>query len=582
MRPPGFLRFYLLAACLLFIEGCGAGFVNDASLLPPPPPGPIVTVEKTADGLWSATWHLAEPTRVLRFQRPGSFRSRIFQVVTPGFQMERDGEVELLRTHGAPASVITVRFPEYDRQLTREYEFFRKFTDGSAAIYTGHLVARPQTPATPPQCDSCYIRQFEFMPPPGAAVIVDGRRVPGRTPWTDASGRDTYVYMGAIAPVATDDVISVIDPGLPAWLGARTRDALPRLFALYRKRLDAKLPTRPVVLFDYKPGSSAGYSSGGGTLPGLIQLGVEGRAWEKQSYEAMRQLLHFLAHESAHLWNGEIAHYPGTEDAWMHEGSADALAERALVELGVIGEPHYLDYQTRALNDCRRGLTTTPLRASVRRGQPALAYTCGNMIALLTERSLDGRRDLFAFWRRLIARAQRNGGTYEAEDYKAVWREMGAQAADVSMLDRFLDGNMDPPGIADALATRGVTLADAEPPPAYRQSVARDAFARLMSADCDGRVGFRMADNGFLVDDNVACTAITAGSVVVSIGGVNVVREGDRAYDAVSAMCGAKTPVPIALSTGDDMPREVHVSCNGLVPPRPAYLAIKAIERERS
>ena len=579
MRLPEPTWFRLIAGLLLIVVGCGPRYVSDASLSPPAPPGPMVTVEKNADGRWSATWRLAEPTRVLRFERPGSFRSRIFEVVTPGFQMERDGEVELLRTHGAPASIITVRFPEYDRQLTREYEFFRRFSDGSAAIYTGHLVARPQTPATPPQCDTCYIRQFEFIPPPAAAVIVDGRRVPGPAPWTDATGRDTYVYMGAIVPAATDDVISVIDPGLPAWLGARTRDALPRLFALYRNRLDAGLPTRPIVLFDYTPGTSAGYSSGGGTLPGLIQLSVEGRAWEKESYEAMRQLLHFLAHESAHLWNGEIAHYPGTEDAWMHEGSADALAERALVELGVIGEPHFLDYQTRALNDCRRGLTATPLRASVRRGQPGLAYACGNMIALLTERSLDDRRDLFAFWRRLISRARGNGGRYEAADYTAVWREMASNQADVAVLDRFLDGSMDPAGVADALGARGITLAEAEPPQSYGQSLARDVFARLMSADCKGRVGFRMASNGFLVDDNVACGAIASGAVVVSIEGRNVVWEGHRAYDAASTRCASKSQVALTLSTGDDQPQEVHVACSEPLPARPPYLAIKSIRR---
>ena len=83
--------FGLLTCVLLFAAACGGPrYIND--VFEPAPTQPSVTVEKNADGTWSATWQFAEPTRVLRFERPGSFRSRIFEIVTPGFQMERDGE----------------------------------------------------------------------------------------------------------------------------------------------------------------------------------------------------------------------------------------------------------------------------------------------------------------------------------------------------------------------------------------------------------------------------------------------------------------------------------------------------------
>ena len=568
----------LLASVLLLASGCTPG--ADRLAVPAPPP-PTVTIEKEADGWWTATWQLAQPARELRFERPGAFRSRVFEAVTPGFRMEREGEIERLRTSGQPASTIRVRFPEYSQPLTREYEFFRRFTDGSVAIYTGHLVARPQTPATPPDCERCYIRRFEFVPPASAAVVVGGRRLRGRTVWVDPGRRDTYVYVGSIDPVSTRSVISVIDPGLPPWLSARTRDALPRLFALYRERLHAALPARPVVLFDYTAGTSIGYTSGGGTLPGLIQLGVEGRAWERESDEALRQLLHFVAHESAHLWNGEIAHYSGTEDAWMHEGSADALAERALVALRVIDQPRFLTYQTTALNDCRRGLTRTPLRVSTRRGQPGLAYTCGNMIALLTEASVRARgTDLFTFWRRLIARAREQNGSYDADDYEAVWRELGAGDADVAVLRRFLDGTMDPAGLAEALAVRGITVAEEEPPQSYGQSLGRDAFARVMSADCNGRVSFRIAAEGFLVDKDVACGAIAPGTVAGLVAGLDPLRNGHRAYDAVRERCGSGAPIEVILRS-DGGTREVRVTCTDPLPPRPAYLAIKSIAGAR-
>lgn len=529
--------------------------------------------------MWTATWHLAAPARELRFERPaGAFRARVFEIVTPGYRLERDGDLEVLRAAGEPARIIRVRFPEFDAELTREYEFFRRFSDGSVALYTGHLLAgTASTAGAAPgaACDDCLVRRFELVPPPGAAVVVGGRRAVRRLSWTDESGRGTYVYFGAIRPVVSDDVISVIDPGLPGWLGRRTREALPRLFALYRDRLSAAPRTRPVVLFDYKAGEATGYSSGGGTLPGLIQLGVEGRAWESESTSALEQLLHFLAHESAHVWNGEIAHYEGTADAWMHEGSADAFAQRALRRLEVIGEARFLEYQTDALNDCRRGLTVTTLRESAARGQLRLAYTCGNLIALLTERSLQAQgADLFDFWRLLIARARRQGGAYTADDYQAVWRGMGAREADLAELGAFLAGRMDAEALVAALRGRGVSVEEAQPPQPYSLSLARDTFARLMAADCKGRVGFRLSNTGLLLDRDVKCGVLPGGATVVAIGGFDVRHDGHRAYDAVRERCERKEPVTVTLGDAGTAAREVAVGCGEPLPVRPAYVAI--------
>lgn len=526
--------------------------------------------------MWTATWHLAAPARELRFERPaGAFRARVFEIVTPGYRLERDGDLEVLRAAGEPARIIRVRFPEFDAELTREYEFFRRFSDGSVALYTGHLLASTAGAAPEAACDDCLVRRFELVPPPGAAVVVGGRRAVRRLSWTDESGRGTYVYFGAIRPVVSDDVISVIDPGLPGWLGRRTREALPRLFALYRDRLSAAPRTRPVVLFDYKAGEATGYSSGGGTLPGLIQLGVEGRAWESESTSALEQLLHFLAHESAHVWNGEIAHYEGTADAWMHEGSADAFAQRALRRLEVIGEARFLEYQTDALNDCRRGLTVTTLRESAARGQPRLAYTCGNLIALLTERSLQAQgADLFDFWRLLIARARRQGGAYTADDYQAVWRGMGAREADLAELGAFLAGRMDAEALVAALRGRGVSVEEAQPPQPYSLSLARDTFARLMAADCKGRVGFRLSNTGLLLDRDVKCGVLPGGATVVAIGGFDVRHDGHRAYDAVRERCERKEPVTVTLGDAGTAAREVAVGCGEPLPVRPAYVAI--------
>ncbi len=536
----------------------------------------IVRVERDPAGRgWVATWQFDTPVRALRFERPAQgFRSRTFEVLTPRFRFDRDGEFEVLRSDGTSAREVRVRFPEFDEQLSREYEFFRRFTDGGVAMYTGHLVARPADDAG----ERAFVRRFRFIPPSGAAVIVDGERRDGPVEWIDATGRGTYVYFGSAVPVASEDVIAIVDPGLPQWIARRTRDALPRLFALYRERLDAAPPARPFVLFDYDPGTSAGYEYGGGILPGVIQLGVQGTAWDTESSSATIELLHFLAHEAAHVWNGEIAHYPGSEDAWMHEGGADALAERALMEMQLIDEARFLDYQTAALNDCRSGLVATSLRASTREGRPQLVYACGNIIALLTEAVLRPHgADLFDFWHALIVRAASADGRYQADDYISAWRTLGAGDSDVAALEGFLDGTMTPDRLSDALGVNGIVVEEADPPPAFGQELARTALAHLMAADCGGRYSFRVTEDGFALGDNVSCTTLVPGATVAAVAGHDVQHEGDRAYDRVQS---CTQTVTIRLRTASAT-RELPVACSAGLPARPGYVRIVRIPRER-
>lgn len=555
-------------------------------------------MQKDADGLWTATWHLAEPARGLRFERPADgFRQRVYRVETEGFRFERaedDGDIEVLVTDGAPSSTIAVRFPEYDARLPREYEFFRRFSDGSSAIYTGHLIARPLAPAGGATASgrphlqlrhpaNDWVTDFEFVPPDGQAVVAGGKRHTGPVRWRDDSDRGTYVYIGAIEPTESADVISVLDPALPRWLSERTREYLPKLFTLLRTRLGVAPSDRPVVLFDYRRGSSSGYSRGGGVLGGLIQLGVEGQGWDRQSDDALRHLLHFLAHESTHLWNGGIVRNEDVDEGWMNEGGADALAERALLELGVIDRRQFAQYQSDALNDCALGLSTTPLRASTR-SQPRLAYACGNTIALLTELSIGpGGTDLFDFWRVLIERAARSDGTYEAEDYIAVWRSLGAADADVAQLEMFLDYTVESNQLVAALAASGVRTNESRPPQLFRQRLARDVFARVMAADCGGRIGFDIVRAGFALDAGVQCNALTGGTIVTSIERFDVMRDGDRAYDAVQQKCEAGAPVTVSYALRPGSPEiQRTVPCTFTVVPRPPYVAIDpAVRRDR-
>lgn len=531
-------------------------------------PGPVGDV-------WQATWYLSRPARELRFERPANgFRESVFTILTPGYYIQRDGESEVLRTDDEPARVIRTRFPAFDQQLRRDYEFFRVFSDGGVAIFTGHLVARPLRE----DGAGSYVRDFRFEPPDGAGIIVHGKRKSGSVELTTGE-RGTYVYMGSVDPVASEDVISILDPGLPEWVAVQTEGILPRLFAFYRARLKARPATKPMVLFDYHDLNSPGASSGGGTLPGLIQLSIQGAGWVEPSKGALLQLLQFAAHEAAHMWNGEIAHYPGGPDAWMHEGGADAMADRALLNLQVIDQNLFLDRQTRALNACRVDLEATSIRASLQEGRPRTAYTCGNMMALLTESALRPHgADLFVFWQSLIRTALDRGGEYGVTDYLRVWENLGATSADTSALRRFLDGTSGADALIDELEARGVIIERAEPTRSYALRYGRETMIALMSADCGGRVGFRPTGGTFLLDADVSCGSLVGGAQVLRIDSFDAVGEGHRAYDRVREVCASGGTLRVLLQTSSTGERRtVEIPCERPLPLRPEYVRLRSI-----
>ncbi len=571
------MRDVLVATALVV----GALFVGCASIppAPPEPARPYITLEKEPEGeAWRATWHLERPASELRFERKGAgFRSELFEVLTPGFTMQRDGDAEILRTSGQPADTISVRFPEVTRQLEKEYEFFQEFSDGSVAIYTGHLVARPVHQDDVADCPECYSRRFRFIGPAGAPLVVGGRVVSSPFEWRDEGVQGAYIYFGSIEPVESEEMISIIDPALPAWLLEETSAALPRLFAMYTERFGVELGERPTILFNYIDSGHSGYSSGGGTLPGQIQLTVDGAAWRERAQPAFLNLFHFLAHEAVHLWNGQIIHYRGTEDSWMHEGSADAFAQRTLLELGLIDEAAFLDYQSAALNECRKRLGDFPLREAAARQEFLLYYSCGNAIALLTE-ARSGERDLFAFWKRLIDRSIESG-TYDSDDYFAVWMESGATTEDVESLRRFVERRADGDDLVALLSASGVKLADdARPPQSYGQSVARDALLALLSEHCTGPYGFNVGEGGLALTESNQCGAIPGGALVTSIGGFRVLGEGHRTWDALHERCGSDTPVVLGVRVeGSD--KSIEVACSERLAPRPAWLKIESRPR---
>lgn len=145
----------------------------------------------------------------------------------------------------------------------------------------------------------------------------------------------------------------------------------------------------------------------GGTLPGLVQLDIRLGAdrLAEADEEVTTQVSEFVAHEAAHLWNGELAVNEVAGGDWMHEGGAEAFALRALADLGAIPMEYVRTRLSNAVSECLLELDGAPLRESSRPGKYTNDYRCGLVISAMAEASAQQARpgaDTFALWGRLV------------------------------------------------------------------------------------------------------------------------------------------------------------------------------------
>jgi hypothetical protein len=534
-----------------------------------------VSLERLANGTWRATYHLSAPTSALKFERPASFfRERVWTVVTPGYQLGRDGDRQVARvaSGATPQREIVFEFPEYTTTLPKEYELFLPFTGGAVAVYTGHFYATPIVDGTA----AATLRTIDITPPDGMKAVVRGRVVTGRVTFSDSIGDGTYVYLGNTTPIETPDVVAIVDPGTPSWLQALFNNDLPRLFAAYRERVGYPLPWKPVVLFSFGDSARPGVSSGGGTLTGVVNMTFTGRDWLQQTPALTEQAVALIAHESAHLWNAHLAaNADQATGSWMHEGSADAFATEMLYALGVIDSARYRERREEAINQCATAAALGSVATAGSRNAIREIYDCGFVLTMWTAAAVhraSSTANAFTFWHDLIASARTSGGTYDQARYFAVLEREHVPDSVIAGMKGFV-ATRDGMRIAiDGLRAAGVLVEEGSgaPPVGVQQQAARLAMAHLMSQAC-GRINFTFGPS-IKTGAVIGCEPFAAEHIVFAVDGHLVRDDGAAVYDTVRVACAAAHGVSLQRDDGSTI---VSVPCQRPLAPRPVWYVLK-------
>ena len=444
---------------------------------------------------------------------------------------------------------------------------FQPFSDGAVAIYTGHLHASAIGRAVG---DSTRVDAIRVIPREGQHPVAQGRVQRGVLDFVDSLEDGTYVYIGTATPIETSDVIAIVDPGMPSWLKESFDRNVPALFREYTNRLGAVLPVKPIVYFSFDQRGS-GRASGGGTLAGLINMVLSGNEWRVQTPAAREQAFWLIAHESAHMWNGQlVSNADDGSHSWMHEGSADAMANDMLLRFGIVDSTTFHARREFALNNCLAAVATGSVETALRRGSTQSVYDCGFVMSMwaeaLTRRS-NAAVDLFGIWRALIA-STRSKGSYDADRYFSTLASLGVTDDAVGRMRAFV-ASTDSASIALAgLREAGISahVAEGSLPRAYQQRLARSALGHLMQQACS-RVSFNWGDTVRTIAIP-SCAPFAREHAVFRIQAIRVSDEGAALHDAVRKACAAGEGVTLH---GKDNVLLATVPCTRALPERVPY-----------
>jgi hypothetical protein len=413
---------------------------------------PSVLVQRDGDN-WTADFTLDRDAPVWAFirsevvegtRRP--WRLEQWRVTTPGVVLDRINDHDVLRaTDGGPVP-RRVRIALHPRSVDLEAGY------GSLAFTTG-AVALPSM-------------QFDLFP----TTLDRVRRLPGdlngvdlgaetpRVVWRDRAGpvlldggrvteavtqdRTAYVLFGQVETLEASDMVVMMDPALPSWIGRQVGSFAPQVGAYYARRLGPGQTDHPTVMISWRGPTERMTSMGGSVVPGVIVMSFEGSGVVNPTPEMLSVSRWFIGHESAHFWLGQSVRYEFARDMWITEGGADLMAVRALQTI----DPAYdaRGELQKEIDDCVSLSTGRAVVTASERGEHRAYYACGAVFAMAAEAAQKQRTggDWFDFLKPLLRQPD---GVLSREEWLTALTRVSRDPSLRGDVERLLDRGADDP-----------------------------------------------------------------------------------------------------------------------------------------
>ncbi|SNY53844.1 hypothetical protein SAMN06297280_2471 [Arsukibacterium tuosuense] len=494
--------------------------------------------------LWQVNYVLPIAVDHVAFSRNSNFdRRNLYHFDPAKFVWDKAGDVLLIRSiDGSKFTSLELSFNSYYDFIQKDYTHNIKYTDGSTLLYTNHLTLGAniiEDKAISPIGASFSGTRFHFYAP-NQNIIFLGQSYQDQAQWVlDNDG--TYIYFGNITPIETDNMLAIVDPDLPKWVWHHTQQYFPKLFDYYQQKTGQPLDFKPVVFFNYDQldGDYSNYS--GGTLDGLVQLTINGKRWNQENNEQFNTLFHFLAHEVAHFWNGEMFAFEEQNHAWMHEGGADAFANFAMLEFGLIDNAQMLLRFEEAANNCVLNKGAESLEQSAKLWRYRNYYNCGAAMALASHLAIQAKspdKSVFNLWQGMF-KANAASRSYNQQDYFDQLSLLTGSKTLAKALARFshdteLDNQAE---VASWFTQSGITVSLSEEHPAeVKQHWGKQIISDLMRTHCNA-ISISSYDDYLKTYPIESCKAFEKSYEIQYVGNFDIYKEGIAAYQLFRESC---------------------------------------------
>ncbi|KKO48889.1 hypothetical protein VT06_09075 [Arsukibacterium sp. MJ3] len=498
---------------------------------------------------WQVIYQLPIAVDHVAFSRNSNFDRRdLYQIDPAKFVWDKAGDVLLIKSiDGSKFTSLELSFNSYYDFIQKDYTHNIKYTDGSSLLYTNHLALGANIiddTAISPIGASFAGTQFHFYAP-GQNIVFLGQHYKDHAQWT-LENEGTYIYFGTIAPIETANMLAIVDPKLPPWVWAHTQQYFPKLFNFYQEKTGQALNFKPVVFFNFDQlsGDYANYS--GGTLDGLVQLTINGKRWSEENEEQFNTLFFFLAHEAAHFWNGQMFSFAEQNHAWLHEGGADAFANLAMLEFGLINHPQMLQQFEEAANSCVLNKGAESLEQSASLWRYRNYYNCGAAMALASHVAIQTtapEKSVFDVWK-AIFKSNATSRTYNQQDY---FNQLTLLTGSDNLSEAFarfshdtdLDNQAELASWFQQTAI-AVSLSEAslleDHPTAITQHWGQQVIASLMRMHCKS-ISFSKADDHVKTYPIPSCKAFEKNMEIQYVDDFDIHKQGIAAYQLFHETC---------------------------------------------
>ncbi len=318
-----------------------AALVSTAHAAAPAPWRTELTLTHIAPDKWRADYVFAEPVTTVEWGAPvGPYRKQAWRPLTPGVELVAHEDNEGMRS-AAPLTQLSLEISAYDGFTLGQYAPIDRFSDGGWDFYLGFLYGRLTQGGRERSMDvALHLNGLA-----GETVIAPSK------PGTELMG---YAYFGPSKPVRMGNLNVILDPTTPAWLRETLEETTAKVSAFYEQAFQRKLIDTPLVAVAFVGfDGPTGFSIKGGVAGGGLAYRLQGRGLADDHPKKRSFVASLVAHEMAHLWQANLTHGGiGDNDAWIHEGGAEAIMLTALRATGIFTEEAGNQYAQNLLKEC--------------------------------------------------------------------------------------------------------------------------------------------------------------------------------------------------------------------------------------